>query len=118
MPRASRSQAKRARHKKWLKRAKGFRGRRRTVFKLAKEAVIKAGQYAYRDRRRKKADFRASWQIAINAAVRTHGLSYSQFVFGLRQNNIALNRKVLAQLAITKPAVFKSVVESVKTEKK
>lgn len=111
MPRASRSVAKKARHNKWIKRAKGFRGRRSTVFKIAKEAVIRAGKYAYRDRRKKKTTFRALWQLQINGAVRTHGLSYSHFIHGLRQHNIGLDRKVLAQLAVEHPTLFKEVVE-------
>ena len=111
MPRASRSVAKKARHKKWIKRAKGFRGRRSTVFKIAKEAVIRAGKYAYRDRRKKKATFRALWQLNINGAVRTHGISYNHFIHGLRKHNIGLDRKVLAQLATEYPTLFKEVVE-------
>jgi len=110
MPRASRSVAKKARHKKWIKRAKGFRGRRSTVFKIAKEAVLKAGKYAYRDRRRKKATFRALWQTKINGAVRISGLSYSHFMHGLRLHQIGLDRKILAQLAVEQPTVFKEIV--------
>lgn len=114
MPKATRSVQKRARHKKWLKRAKGYRGRRSTVFKLAKEAVLKSGQYAYRDRRKKKATFRQAWQVSINAAARKHGISYSAFIHGLKSENIALNRKVLAQLAKEEPAVFETIAEQVK----
>lgn len=112
MPRATRSHAKRARHKKWIKRAKGFRGRRSRIFKLAKEAVIKAGQYAYRDRRRKKADFRAGWQITINAAVRQHGVTYSRFIHALRDHHTELDRKVLAQLATQHPTHFAEIVRT------
>ncbi len=114
MPRAPRSIPKRARHKKWIKRAKGYRNRRSKVFKLAKEAVMKAGQYAFRDRRKKKAIFRAAWQVTINAAVRKHGLSYSQFIFGLRKHNIALDRKVLSQLAQENTDIFEKITEQVK----
>lgn len=118
MPRSSNSVAKRARHKKWLKRAKGFRGRRKKVFKLAKEAVLKAGQYAYRDRRKKKAVFRQAWHISINAAVREHGLSYSKFIHGLKTQNIELDRKVLADMAKNHPTLFASVVDKVKEQTK
>lgn len=114
MPRAPRSITKRARHKKWLKRAKGFRGRRRTVFKLAKEAVLKAGQHAYYDRRKKKSAFRQGWHVQINAAVREHGLSYSRFMHGLKTHNIELNRKVLSEMAAKHPAAFAKVVDQVK----
>ncbi len=113
MPRAPRSIAKRARHKKWLKRAKGFRGRRHTVFKLAKESVLKAGQYAYRDRRKKKTLSRQGWHITINAAVRPYGMSYSKFMHQLRQQGIELDRKVLAELAQDSPDIFKQVVTAV-----
>lgn len=116
MPRTSRSPAKRARHKKWLDRAKGFRGRRKTVFKLAKEAVLKAGKYAFRDRRKKKADIRAIWQVHINAAVRKEGLSYSRFIQGLRAKKIGLDRKILSQLAQKHPTIFKRIVDTVKTK--
>ena len=116
MPRASRSVPKRKRHKKWLKRAKGFRGRRKSVFKLAKEAVLKAGQHAYRDRRKKKSVVRAAWQVSLNAAARQHGLSYSQFIHALRQHKVALDRKVLTQLASDHPSLFGKLVEKVKTK--
>lgn len=116
MPRATHSPASRARHKKWIKRAKGYRGRRHKVFKLAKEAVLKAGQYAYRDRRRKKTVFRAQWQIKINAAARLHGLTYSRLINELRTHNIRLNRKIMSQLAEEQPLLFKQLVEKV-TEK-
>jgi large subunit ribosomal protein L20 len=118
MARAARSITKRKRHKKWLKRAKGFRGRRRTVFKLAKEAVLKAGQHAYRDRRRKKSQFRQAWQIQINAAVRPYGLSYSKLVHQLRTHRIELDRKVLAHLAQNHPTVFASIVQTITKEVK
>ena len=111
MPRAKRSVAKRKRHKKWIKRAKGFRGQRSTVFKRAKEATLKAGQYAYRDRRKRKSVVRHRWQTQINAAVRQHETTYSRFMHDLKAANIALDRKILAQLASEKPKVFEKVVE-------
>ncbi len=113
MPRASRSIAKRARHKKWLKRAKGYRGRRKTVFKLAKEAVLKAGQHAYFDRRKKKSQFRQLWQVRINAAARAHGMSYSRFMHRLQEQDSTLDRKVLAEIAAKHPMLFKTIVEKV-----
>lgn len=109
MARTSHSPSTRARHKKWLKRAKGFRGRRSKIFKLAKEATLKAGQYAFNDRRKKKTHFRQLWQVRINAATRPLGVSYSQFINGLRRNNVGLDRKVLADLAATHPETFKKL---------
>ncbi len=114
MPRAPRSIPKRKRHKKWIKRAKGFRGRRSKIFKLAKEAVLKAGQYAFRDRRKKKAVFRSQWQMHINAAVRPLGLTYSTFIHAMRKSNVGLDRKVLAELAEQEPEVFEKIVDHVK----
>jgi large subunit ribosomal protein L20 len=114
MPRATNSPATRARHKKWLKRAKGFRGRRKSVFKLAKEAVLKAGQHAYHDRRKKKAAFRSLWQIRIGAAARRSGLSYSQLIAQLRSEDITLDRKILAELATNHPSLFNAVVNKLK----
>lgn len=111
MAKTPRSVAKRARHKKWIKRAKGFRGRRSTVFKVAKEAVLTAGQHAYNDRRKKKADFRSVWQIRINAAARLHGVSYSKLIKGLRDKQIGVDRKILSQLAIEQPEIFQKIVE-------
>ena len=111
MARAPHSVARKARHKKWLKRAKGFRTRRRTTFKVAKEAVIKAGQHAYTDRRKKKANFRAVWQIRINAAARMHGVSYSKLIAGLRKHEIAIDRKILSQLAAEHPGIFEQIVK-------
>lgn len=113
MARASRSVAKHARHKKWLKRAKGYRGRRHTTFKIAKEAVLKAGTHAYFDRRKKKSNFRAAWQVQINAAARQHGLTYSKLISQLRQHKIGLDRKILAQLALNNPKIFQTIVEKV-----
>jgi large subunit ribosomal protein L20 len=116
MPRSTNSSASRRRHKKWLKRAKGYRGRRSKVFKLAKEATLKAGQYAFNDRRKKKANFRQLWQVRINAAARSQGLSYSRLIAVLRQNNIALDRKILAQLAEEQPATFAKLAEDAKNK--
>jgi large subunit ribosomal protein L20 len=110
MARTRHSVSTRKRHKKWLKRAQGYRGRRSRVFKIAKEAVLKAGQYAYRDRRHKKSDFRKTWQVRINAAARENGLSYSKFIHCLKENNIALDRKVLSQVATDHPHTFKEIV--------
>ncbi|MEX1112128.1 MAG: 50S ribosomal protein L20 [Candidatus Andersenbacteria bacterium] len=114
MPRAARSVAKRARHNKWLKRAKGFRGRRKASFKLAKEAVLKAGQHAYFDRRKKRTVARSRWHIAINASARKHDLSYSKLMAGLHKEGIELDRKVLAQIAKDHPEVFDQVVKQIK----
>lgn len=114
MPKAKRSVAKRKRHKKWIKRAKGFRGGRSKVFKRAKEAVLKAGQYSYRDRRKHKSVIRHRWQAQINAAVRQHDLTYSRFTHSLKVANIELDRKILAQLASENPEVFEQVVEATK----
>lgn len=115
MPRAPRAVPKRARHKKWIKRAKGYRGRRKAVFKIAKEAVLTAGQHAYHDRRKKKSNFRALWQIRINAAARVHGLSYSRFIQGLRKHNITVDRKILSDLAENHPAIFDAIAAKVKS---
>jgi large subunit ribosomal protein L20 len=114
MARTSRSVAKRARHKKWIQRAKGFRGRRKNVYKIAKEAVIKAGQYAYRDRRRKKTVRRQLWHIHINAVTRPAGLPYSRFMHALRQQHISLDRKVLAQLATQHPEILTKLAANLK----
>ncbi|HRD64967.1 MAG TPA: 50S ribosomal protein L20 [Candidatus Competibacter sp.] len=105
MPRVKRGVTAHARHKKILKQAKGYRGARSKVFRVAKQAVIKAGQYAYRDRRQKKRDFRALWIARINAAARESGLSYSRLINGLKQAAVDIDRKVLADLAVfDKPA--------------
>src|SRR5450631_184651 len=100
MPRVKRGVEARARHKKVIDQAKGFRGRRGNVFRIAKEAVMKAGQYAYRDRRQKKRQFRSLWIIRINAAAREMGMSYSTFMAGLKKAAIEVDRKVLAHLAV------------------
>jgi len=114
MPRSVNSVAKRARRKKVLKQAKGYFGRRKNVWTVAKNAVDKAMQYSYRDRRNKKRTFRALWILRINAGVREHGLSYSQFMGKLKANNVELNRKVLADLAMNHPEAFKAIVDKVK----
>lgn len=115
MPRVKRGVTARARHKKVIAQAKGFRGRRNNVFRIAKQAVMRAGQYAYRDRRNKKRVFRALWITRINAAVREHGLSYSVFINGLKKAAIGLDRKVLADLAVTDKAAFAAIVSQVKS---
>mgnify|MGYP003345107006 FL=1 len=114
MPRVKRGVTARARHKKVLKKAKGFRGRRGNVFRVAKEAVMKAGQYAYRDRRNKKRDFRSLWIARINAAVREHGMSYSVFMNGLKKADIMVDRKVLADIAVMDKPAFSKFVEKAK----
>lgn len=106
MSRVKRGVTAHARHKKILRQAKGYRGRRKNVFRVAKQAVIRAGQYAYRDRRQRKRQFRALWIARINAAARECGLSYSRFMNGLKLANIELDRKVLADLAVTDSAAF------------
>jgi large subunit ribosomal protein L20 len=115
MPRVKRGVQARARHKKILKQAKGYYGARSRVFRVAKQAVIKAGQYAYRDRRQRKRQFRALWIARINAAARINGLSYSRFIAGLKKAQIEIDRKVLADLAVYEQAAFAAVVEKAKT---
>ena len=114
MPRVKRGVTARARHKKVLKQAKGFRGRRKNVYRVAKQAVMKAGQYAYRDRRQKKRQFRALWIARINAAARELGMSYSTFMSGLKRANIDIDRKVLADLAVADKAAFAKIATQVK----
>jgi large subunit ribosomal protein L20 len=114
MPRVKRGVTARARHKKVLDQAKGYRGRRSTVFRIAKQAVMRAGQYAYRDRRNKKRVFRALWIARINAASRSHGVTYSVFMNGLKKANIGLDRKVLADMAVTDKPAFAAIVNQVK----
>jgi large subunit ribosomal protein L20 len=114
MPRSLNSVASRARRKKIIKLAKGYYGRRKNVWTVAKNAVEKAMLYAYRDRKTKKRNFRALWIARINAGARLHGMSYSQFMGNIKTNNISLNRKVLADLAMNHPDAFKAVVEKVK----
>ena len=104
-----------ARHKKNLKKAKGYYGARSTLFKTAKQAVIKAGQYAYRDRRQRKRQFRALWIARINAASRTQGLSYSNLINGMNKANIILDRKVLADIAVNDPQAFQAIAQQAKS---
>ena len=111
MPRVKRGVTARARHKKVLTAAKGYRGRRGNVYRIAKEAVMKAGQYAYRDRRVKKRTFRALWQVRINAAARAAGTTYSRFMEGLKAAKVALDRKILADLAATDISAFTELVK-------
>ncbi|MBZ0093040.1 MAG: 50S ribosomal protein L20 [Burkholderiales bacterium] len=114
MPRVKRGVIARARHKKVMEQAKGFRGRRKNVFRIAKEAVMKAGQYAYRDRRQRKRQFRALWIVRINAAARECGLSYSVFMNGLKKAAIDIDRKVLADIAVFDKPAFAKIVEQAK----
>jgi large subunit ribosomal protein L20 len=114
MPRSLNSVASRARRKKILKQAKGYFGRRKNVWTIAKNAVDKAMLYSYRDRKVKKRNFRALWITRINAGARLIGLSYSQFIGKVKSNNIDLNRKVLADLAMNHPSAFKEIVEKIK----
>jgi len=114
MPRSVNSVAKRARRKKILKLAKGYFGRRKNVYTVAKNAVEKAMLYAYRDRKQNKRNFRSLWIQRINAGARINGMSYSQFMGKVKANNIDLNRKVLADLAMNHPEAFKAIVEKVK----
>ncbi len=111
MPRVKRGVTARARHKKVIEQAKGYRGRRKNVYRVAKQAVTKAGQYAYRDRRQRKRQFRALWITRINAAAREHGLSYSRFMDGLHKADIQVDRKVLAELAVNDKPVFAQLAE-------
>ncbi len=114
MPRSVNHVASRARRKKVLKQAKGYFGRRKNVWTVAKNAVEKALTYAYRDRKQKKRNFRSLWIMRINAAARLHGMSYSQFMGKVKANNIELNRKVLADLAMNHPEAFAAIVKQVK----
>lgn len=114
MPRVKRGVTAHRRHKKILKQAKGYYGARSRIFRVAKQAVIKAGQYAYRDRRQRKRQFRALWITRINAQSRVNGLSYSRLIAGLKKADIALDRRVLADLAVHDKAAFAAVVEKAK----
>jgi large subunit ribosomal protein L20 len=115
MPRAKGGFKTRRRRKKLLEKAKGYYGAKSRLFRVATEAVDKALQYAYRDRKAKKREFRSLWIIRINAAVRALGLSYSQFMSGMKKSNITLNRKALADMAYNDPAAFSQLVEKVKS---
>ncbi|MFC4740532.1 50S ribosomal protein L20 [Flavobacterium ponti] len=114
MPRSVNSVAKRARRKRVLKQAKGYFGRRKNVWTVAKNAVEKALTYAYRDRKANKRNFRSLWIVRINAGARLHGMSYSQFMGKIKANNIELNRKVLADLAMNHPEAFGAIVNKIK----
>jgi len=114
MPRVKRGVTSRASHKKVLNRAKGFRGRRKNVFRVANEAVMKAGQYAYRDRRQRKRQFRSLWIARINAAAREMGLTYSTLINGLKRAAIEVDRRVLADLAVRDPTAFNKLAQSAK----
>jgi large subunit ribosomal protein L20 len=116
MPRVKRGVTARARHKKVLAMAKGFRGRRKNVYRIAKQAVMKAGQYAYRDRRVKKREFRRLWIARINAGSRALGLTYSKFIAGIKKASIEIDRKVLADMAVNDPAAFASIVATAKAQ--
>jgi large subunit ribosomal protein L20 len=116
MPRVKRGVTARARHKKILALAKGYRGRRKNVFRIAKQAVMRAGQYAYRDRRTRKRFFRQLWIARINAASRELGVTYSRFMAGMKKASIDIDRKVLADMAVNDPAAFGSIVEKVKAQ--
>ena len=115
MTRVSRGVTARARHKKIIKRAKGYYGRRKNVFRVAVQAVERSMQYAYRDRRKRKSDFRGLWIQRINAGARMHGITYSQLMNGLKKATIEIDRKVLAELAVNQPKVFKALVEKVQS---
>lgn len=114
MPRSVNSVASRRRRKKVIKQAKGYYGRRKNVWTVAKNAVEKAMLYSYRDRKTKKRNFRSLWILRINAAARQNGMSYSQFMGAMKKSNIELNRKVLADLALNHPEAFTAIVEKVK----
>ena len=114
MPRVKRGVQAHARHKKVIDQAKGYQGRRKNVYRVAKQAVTKAGQYAYRDRRQRKRQFRALWIMRINAAARTQGLSYNQFMHGCKKANIELDRKVLADIAVRDPGAFAEIADRAK----
>jgi large subunit ribosomal protein L20 len=114
MARVKRGVTARARHKKVLRKAKGYYGARRKVFRVAKQAVVKAGQYAYRDRRARKREFRALWIARINAAARACGMSYSKLIDGLKRAGVAIDRKALADLAYHEPEAFAAVAERAK----
>jgi len=115
MPRAKNRVASRARRKKIIKRAKGYFGRTKNNFTLAKDAFFRAGKYAFRDRKQNKRNFRSLWIVRLNAAVRQFDMTYSDFIGGLKKKNIALDRKTLAHLALHEPESFKKIVEMVKS---
>ena len=114
MPRVKRGVTTHRRHRKILSQAKGYRGRRKNVFRVAKQAVIRAGQYAYRDRRQRTRQFRSLWIVRINAAARLHGMSYARFMNGLKRAGIELDRKVLAEIAVFDEAAFAELAAAAK----
>jgi large subunit ribosomal protein L20 len=114
MPRVKRGVTARASHKKILDAAKGYRGRRKNVFRIANEAVMKAGQYQYRDRRQRKRQFRALWIARINAAARLNGMSYSRLINGLKKASIEIDRRVLADIAVHDAQAFSALAEKAK----
>mgnify|MGYP001553104277 CR=1 FL=1 len=114
MPRVKRGVTAHARHKKILKKAKGYYGARSKVYRVAKQAVIKAGQYAYRDRRQRKRQFRTLWIARINAAARANGITYSQFIAGLKKASVEIDRKVMADIAVFDKPAFTALVEKAK----
>ncbi len=115
MSRIKRGVTAHAKHKKIIRQAKGYRGRRKNIFRVAKQAVTKAGQYAYRDRRQRKRQFRALWITRINAAAREHGMSYSSFINGLHKAAIEIDRKILAEIAVSDRDAFAELVNQAKT---
>ena len=115
MARVKRGTTAHARHKKVTDKAKGYYGRRKNVFRVAVQAVERAQQYAYRDRRKRKRDFRGLWIQRINAGVRMYGMTYSQFINGLKKSTIEIDRKILAELAVNQPEAFKALVEKVQS---
>lgn len=117
MARVKRGVIAHARHKSVISRAKGYSGRRKNVFRVATQAVTKAGQYAYRDRRQKKRQFRSLWIARINAAVREHGMSYSNFINGLNRSSIAIDRKVMADLAVRDKPAFARLAEQARSSR-
>ena len=114
MSNVSRGMTTHARHKKVIAAAKGYRGRRKNVFRVAKQAVDKARQYSYRDRKVRKRDFRSLWIQRINAEVRNYGLNYSQFMYALSKSDFEIDRKILADIAVSEPEIFKEIVNKVK----
>ena len=115
MSRVSRGVTTKAKHRKVLKRAKGYYGRRKNVFRVAVQAVERSMQYAYRDRRNRKRDFRGLWIQRINAGARLHGMTYSRFMNGLKKAAIEIDRKILAEIAVNQPETFKTLVEKVQS---
>jgi len=114
MPRVKRGTTTKKRHKKLLLQTKGFRHGRKSLVKMAKQAVLKAGTYAYRDRKAKKRVFRRLWIVRLNAACRAHGISYSVFIKGLKDKKIEMDRKVLSDIAANEPEIFNSIIEKIK----